>query len=134
MFFWRRWSQHILRITQHFRSHNHVLLLHGVRDGSAIPEVHLVEEIPHNFPNGEFDSNKRPRERLIFSFQVQFVAIFSHQLQLLFTECDYPKGFMVWIALHGILFLFLFSDFYKVNYSNGKRSTASNTNVVSCFT
>lgn len=48
--------------------------------------------------------------------QVQFVAIFTHQFQLLWTNCEYPKGFMVWIGLHGIMFLFLFSDFYKQNY------------------
>uniref|UniRef100_A0A6M2DY60 Elongation of very long chain fatty acids protein n=1 Tax=Xenopsylla cheopis TaxID=163159 RepID=A0A6M2DY60_XENCH len=48
---------------------------------------------------------------------VQFVVIMTHQFQLLWTECDYPRVFMVWIALHGIMFLFLFSDFYKVKYS-----------------
>jgi hypothetical protein len=53
---------------------------------------------------------------LLLHFQVQFVAIFTHQFQLLWTECDYPKGFMVWIGLHGIMFLFLFSDFYKQSY------------------
>ncbi|KAJ8946818.1 hypothetical protein NQ318_002097 [Aromia moschata] len=58
---------------------------------------------------------------------VQFVAIFAHQFQLLFTECNYPKGFMVWIALHGVLFLFLFSDFYKVKYTNNKKAVKSNT-------
>lgn len=57
-----------------------------------------------------------------FCVQLQFVAIFSHQLQLLFRECNYPKSFMVWIAIHGFLFLFLFSDFYKSNYT-GKRSS-----------
>lgn len=58
-------------------------------------------------------------------FQVQFVMIFSHQFQLLFTECDYPRSFMVWIGLHGVLFLGLFSDFYKTKYgpSNGKISS-----------
>lgn len=44
------------------------------------------------------------------------MAIFTHQFQLLWTECDYPKGFMIWIGLHGIMFLFLFSDFYKQSY------------------
>lgn len=49
--------------------------------------------------------------------QLQFVAIFTHQFQLLWVpDCEYPKGFMVWIGLHGIMFLFLFSDFYKQNY------------------
>ncbi|XP_058452276.1 elongation of very long chain fatty acids protein 7-like [Malaya genurostris] len=62
-------------------------------------------------------------KKYLTAFQmVQFVAIFTHQFQLLFTECDYPKGFMVWIGLHGVMFLFLFSDFYKQAYS--KRKTA----------
>ncbi|XP_055526408.1 elongation of very long chain fatty acids protein AAEL008004 [Wyeomyia smithii] len=62
-------------------------------------------------------------KKYLTAFQmVQFVAIFTHQFQLLFTECDYPKGFMVWIGLHGVMFLFLFSDFYKQAYS--KRRTA----------
>lgn len=51
---------------------------------------------------------------------VQFIAIFAHQFQLLFTECNYPKSFMIWIALHGVLFMFLFSDFYKIKYTNSK--------------
>ncbi|XP_075150582.1 very long chain fatty acid elongase 7 [Haematobia irritans] len=57
-------------------------------------------------------------KKYLTTFQmVQFVAIFSHQFQLLFRECDYPKGFMVWIGLHGVMFLFLFSDFYKTKYT-----------------
>lgn len=28
---------------------------------------------------------------------------------------------MVWIGLHGVMFLFLFSDFYKAKYLNAKR-------------
>lgn len=57
-------------------------------------------------------------KKYLTSFQMlQFIAIFAHQFQLLFTECDYPKTFMIWIAIHGLMFLFLFSDFYKVNYS-----------------
>lgn len=49
---------------------------------------------------------------------VQFVMIFVHQFQLLFIDCNYPKSFMVWIGLHGVMFLFLFSDFYKARYSS----------------
>ncbi|XP_058981285.1 elongation of very long chain fatty acids protein AAEL008004 [Musca domestica] len=57
-------------------------------------------------------------KKYLTTFQmVQFVAIFTHQFQLLFRECDYPKGFMVWIGLHGVMFLFLFSDFYKTKYT-----------------
>jgi hypothetical protein len=49
------------------------------------------------------------------------VAIFTHQFQLLWTDCEYPKGFMVWIGLHGIMFLFLFADFYKQNYTEKQK-------------
>ncbi|XP_049847250.1 elongation of very long chain fatty acids protein AAEL008004-like isoform X1 [Schistocerca gregaria] len=48
---------------------------------------------------------------------VQFVLIFAHQFQLLFIDCNYPKAFMVWIGLHGVMFLFLFSDFYRASYT-----------------
>ncbi|XP_053682185.1 elongation of very long chain fatty acids protein 7 [Sabethes cyaneus] len=64
-------------------------------------------------------------KKYLTAFQmVQFVAIFTHQFQLLFTECDYPKGFMVWIGLHGVMFLFLFSDFYKQAYSKRRIANA----------
>lgn len=53
------------------------------------------------------------------------MAIFTHQFQLLFTNCDYPKGFMVWIGLHGVMFLFLFSDFYKQAYSKRREAAAA---------
>lgn len=66
-------------------------------------------------------------------FQVQFVLIFSHQLQLLFRECNYPKSFMVWIAIHGFLFLFLFSDFYKTKYSKPKSPQKVESNKGACM-
>lgn len=67
-------------------------------------------------------------KKYLTTFQmVQFVAIFTHQFQLLFRECDYPKRFMVWIGLHGVMFLFLFSDFYKTKYTSaGGRSSQQN--------
>lgn len=63
-----------------------------------------------------------------FLLQIQFVAIFTHQFQILFTDCNYPKGFMIWIALHGIMFLFLFSDFYKTKYTNTKKPAQKKDN------
>lgn len=57
---------------------------------------------------------------------VQFVMIFTHQFQLLFTSCDYPPGFMIFIGLHGVLFLFLFSDFYRTKYQNAEGKKKSN--------
>ncbi|XP_053203639.1 elongation of very long chain fatty acids protein 7-like [Panonychus citri] len=56
---------------------------------------------------------------------VQFVLIFIHSFQLIFRNCNFPKAFMVWIGCHGILFWFLFSDFYKRTYSKKDRSTSS---------
>lgn len=53
----------------------------------------------------------------------QFVAILVHQLQLLFVDCDYPKAFVLWIALHGVMFLVLFSDFYRYSYRGTKKGT-----------
>lgn len=32
---------------------------------------------------------------------------------------------MVWIGLHGVMFLFLFSDFYKQSYINKKEKVRS---------
>lgn len=53
-------------------------------------------------------------------FKVQFVMIFVHSFQLLFRDCDYPRGFMWWIGFHAILFWFLFMDFYKSAYSKNE--------------
>ncbi|XP_043282321.1 elongation of very long chain fatty acids protein AAEL008004 isoform X2 [Venturia canescens] len=65
-------------------------------------------------------------KKYLTTFQMmQFVAIFGHQFQLLFTECDYPRSFMVWIGLHGVLFLGLFSDFYKTKYGPGDSKSSS---------
>lgn len=66
-------------------------------------------------------------KKYLTSFQmIQFVMIFTHQFQLLFTECNYPKIIMVWIALHGMMFLFLFSDFYKTKYAGTKTAVRRN--------
>lgn len=52
----------------------------------------------------------------------------SHQFQLLFIECDYPRTFMIWIGLHGVLFLGLFSDFYKTKYSSNRSKVKLSNN------
>lgn len=46
----------------------------------------------------------------------QFVAVMVHSFQLLFRECDYPRIFMGYIGFYAILFLFMFSDFYRSAY------------------
>lgn len=62
-------------------------------------------------------------------FQVQFVLIMCHQFQLLFIDCDYPRSFMIWIGLHGVLFLGLFSDFYKAKYVDRREKSAKKYSV-----
>ncbi|CAK1553757.1 unnamed protein product [Leptosia nina] len=67
-------------------------------------------------------------KKYLTAFQmVQFVLIFSHQLQVLFRpSCQYPRVFVYWIAMHGFLFLFLFTDFYKARYNKGERKARLN--------
>lgn len=68
---------------------------------------------------------------------VQFIMIFVHSFQLLFRQCDYPRGFMWWIGFHAVLFWFLFYDFFYNSYSQRvarqakKLAAANGTNGVS---
>ncbi|KAG8191203.1 hypothetical protein JTE90_011886 [Oedothorax gibbosus] len=54
---------------------------------------------------------------------IQFVMIFTHAFQLLFINCNYPRGFMYWIGFHAVLFWFLFAEFYKHTYKRKLDST-----------
>jgi len=51
-----------------------------------------------------------------FVFQVQFILVFIHASQLLFTDCDYPKAFAYIISLHAVMFYLLFHNFYQKAY------------------
>ncbi|CAM1321692.1 ELOVL7 (predicted) [Pycnogonum litorale] len=53
---------------------------------------------------------------------VQFVIIFVHSFQPLFTDCDYPHFFVYWIGSHGVLFFLLFCDYWRKAYSTSKSS------------
>lgn len=55
--------------------------------------------------------------------------IFIHSFQLLFRECNYPKGFMWWIGFHAVLFWFLFMDFYKNTYLTKKQKVKSSSST-----
>lgn len=55
----------------------------------------------------------------------QFVVIGLHSFQLFFRSCNFPKIFGLWIGSHGILFWFLFTDFYKRAYSTYKSSPSA---------
>lgn len=52
---------------------------------------------------------------------VQFIIIFIHSFQLLFRQCNYPRGFMWWIGFHAVLFWFLFYDFYQNAYRHSNK-------------
>ena len=58
---------------------------------------------------------------MLVSFQVQFIMIFVHSFQLLFRECNYPKGFMFFIGFHAVLFWFLFYDFFYNSYTKKRK-------------
>ena len=48
---------------------------------------------------------------------VQFVGIFTHCFQLIFhNPCNYSIIFVYWIGGHGVLFYFLFRNFYQQAY------------------
>lgn len=57
---------------------------------------------------------------------VQFVGIFTHCFQLIFhNPCNYSMLFVYWIGGHGVLFLFLFSNFYKQAYNNNRKQKST---------
>ena len=60
------------------------------------------------------------------------MIIFIHSFQLLFRDCNYPRGFMWWIGFHAILFWFLFMDFYKNTYSHKKQEVKSLNHFMAC--
>ncbi|XP_063532517.1 very long chain fatty acid elongase 7 [Cydia strobilella] len=60
---------------------------------------------------------------------VQFVLVFFHTFQLLFTECDYPRAFVWWIGMHSVLFYYLFSDFYKQAYLKKEKAKIAKAKV-----
>lgn len=78
-----RRPQHFLRIAQLVRAHRYVLLLHGVGDGTRIPEIHLVEEVSHLIPDGENAWKNLPfRRQPIISTYV--VCVFSVAIRVHF--------------------------------------------------
>ena len=55
---------------------------------------------------------------------VQFILVVLHAFQLLFIDCNYPKVFVWWIGLHGVMFYFLFRNFYNQSYGKRKSPNA----------
>ncbi|XP_070499658.1 very long chain fatty acid elongase 7-like [Chironomus tepperi] len=61
----------------------------------------------------------------------QFVGIMVHAFQLFFSNpCNYPMSFAYWIGGHGVLFFFLFKNFYKQAYTvKNKRKADEDINA-----
>lgn len=69
---------------------------------------------------------------------VQFIIIFFHNLQMLFTSCNFPKPLSFLLMLNSGLFIYMFGSFYVNNYvkSKNRRSETtkkSKTNGVVCI-
>ncbi|GLG95116.1 Elongation of very long chain fatty acids protein AAEL008004 [Gryllus bimaculatus] len=60
---------------------------------------------------------------------LQFLIVLGHQFQFAFTECTYSKGFVLWIALHGLFVFLLFADFYNKKYESGMKRIPSQPKV-----
>ena len=95
---------------------------------SSVPSTRLFLPSLHSFPPPAFFCHP------FLSKQVQFVAIFVHSFQLLFRDCDYPRGFVYWIGSHAVLFWFLFWDFFKKTYlTSSSRRDSQVSKFPVCF-
>uniref|UniRef100_A0A8D8IEZ7 (northern house mosquito) hypothetical protein n=1 Tax=Culex pipiens TaxID=7175 RepID=A0A8D8IEZ7_CULPI len=56
-----RWPQHLLRTAQHLRPHRDVHVLPVLRPRTPVPEVPLVEEVPHLPADGPVCGNHGAR-------------------------------------------------------------------------
>ncbi|XP_058806719.1 elongation of very long chain fatty acids protein AAEL008004-like [Phymastichus coffea] len=52
---------------------------------------------------------------------VQFTIIFFHNLQVLVTNCNYPKPLSFLLCINAALFIYLFGSFYVKTYNVQKR-------------
>lgn len=59
---------------------------------------------------------------------VQFIIIFFHNFQMLFTSCNFPKPLSVLLVINASLFIYMFGSFYVNNYlkSNVRREPKIN--------
>lgn len=57
---------------------------------------------------------------ICINFQVQFFVVFVHSAQAFIFDCGYPKLVAGLLLLHSLIFIVLFSDFYRTAYRRGK--------------
>ena len=60
-----------------------------------------------------------------FCFQVQFLIIFVHTLQIQFQpNCAFPKPIGALLTFNAGLFTYMFSSFYVKNYNKEQKKAA----------
>ncbi|KAJ8917880.1 hypothetical protein NQ315_010794 [Exocentrus adspersus] len=57
---------------------------------------------------------------------VQFIAFLVHGLQLFVRDCNYPRASISVVLFNGVIFLLLFSEFYKEAYSKKAKLPSPN--------
>ena len=67
-----------------------------------------------------YEISKIIKNGISLIFQLQFMAVALHSINLLYLGCEGSKALMVFIMAHAILFLVLFSEFYSQAYSKDK--------------
>lgn len=54
------------------------------------------------------------------SFQVQFLIIFVYLATLLAMDCEVHRGMSMYMGVHTLIFIVMFSNFYRKAYLTGK--------------
>ncbi|XP_020287663.1 elongation of very long chain fatty acids protein AAEL008004-like [Pseudomyrmex gracilis] len=64
---------------------------------------------------------------------VQFIIVFCHNLQMLFTSCNFPKPLSFLLVLNAGIFTYMFGSFYVDNYlkSDAQHKSKTKKDVVS---
>lgn len=52
---------------------------------------------------------------------VQFVIIFLHNAQMLFTSCNFPKMLSFLLMFNALMFIYMFGSFYLENYMKANK-------------
>ncbi|XP_070153472.1 very long chain fatty acid elongase 7 [Polyergus mexicanus] len=58
---------------------------------------------------------------------VQFIIIFFHNMQMLFTNCNFPKPLSFLLMLNSGLFIYMFGSFYVNNYMKSRNKRTKTT-------
>lgn len=59
---------------------------------------------------------------------LQFVIIFFHNFQMLFTSCNFPKSLSLLLVINAGLFTYMFGSFYVKNYMKSDKECETKAN------